>query len=33
MEQNSAFSFRRTGTTGCEILFQGTVVVWTADEV
>jgi len=27
------FTFRRIGTTGCEILFNGSVVGWAVDEV
>ena len=34
MEQrNNAFSFRRSGTAGCEILYNGNVIAWTVDEV
>ncbi len=25
-------AYQRSGTTGCEILFNGTIVVWTVDE-
>ena len=33
-EQNelNEFTFRRTGSTGCEILYEGVVVAWTVDE-
>ncbi len=30
---NSEFSFRRSGSRGCEILFKGVVIAWTADEL
>ncbi len=26
------FTFRRIGSSGCEILFEGVVVAWTVDE-
>ena len=29
---NSTFTFRRVGTTGCEILCDGVVIAWTVDE-
>ncbi len=33
MGQNNEFTFRLVGTTGCEILFNGTVVAWAVDEM
>jgi hypothetical protein len=32
MTTDALFTFRRTGTTGCEILADGKVVAWTVDE-
>jgi hypothetical protein len=32
MEKNNEFSYRRCGTTGCEILFNGIVVAWTVED-
>ena len=29
---NNDFTFRRIGSTGCEILCEGIVVAWSADE-